>query len=89
MATVTEHGFSIRQMYPDNTRHYEITKGDAIIGWLHWREWIRDREGYQFHPATTARRESRILRPDLFEALTKAVRLKPPVARYLVQQAAE
>ncbi len=72
--------------YPDNGRHVRILRGDAIIGWFHWREWPRQ-SGYQFCPSNDVRKRSRVLRPDLFTALTKAARISAPEARAAIATA--
>lgn len=75
--------WTIERLY-QNDKGFVISKGEAVFGWLHWREWSGGREGYQFCPNTCTRSRSRVLRDNLFDALTKGARLKASTARALI-----
>jgi hypothetical protein len=77
--------FSIEPLPPGDS--YTLKCNAVIIGWLHWRVWTHGREGYQYCPNGIGRHRSKVLRSDLFIALTKAVGWKADTARAAIYNA--
>lgn len=65
-----------------------IWRGAAIFGHLQFRHFDWDSlkpDGWQFYPAFSSRKPSRVLRPDVCSALTKAARLPKHIACALAE----
>ena len=76
-----------RSIERESEKKLALKSDGMTTGWLYWKKWP-NQEGYEYVPASVARKPSRVLRSDLFEALTKAARIKASEARDLVLQLA-
>jgi hypothetical protein len=73
------------QLRETGPRRFRLFYGEAVAATISWRKWAGGHEGYQYMP-WTQRRPSRVLRPTLFETLTKAGRFKVAEARRIIEE---
>lgn len=70
----------IEPIGPTSNKVFRVKRGDVVLGTAYWREWPHA-TGYHWCPRNSAQKHSRVLRSTLFEALTKAAKIKTAEAR--------
>lgn len=68
--------------------NYDLMFGESLMGSIVWTEWVHEK-GYRYCPMTASRGFSRVLRPNVRDTLTKALKLKAKLADKLISEMTE